>query len=247
MIENVSDRSPLHEWLGVDGIDNMLSVGRIDNGHRASIKHIEGMPYSARLNKKRSREFRRLQRKLSELGEVTFERVCESFDVILRFEEFLLLETRSWKGRRGTSIHTLKKDAAFARQSVVDLAREGNCEIFSLRLDDSAIASIILFKAGASYYPWKITFNEEYSRFSPGTLLMVNMTEELTYRTGFSYGDSLAKYGNSWMSHLWPDTTEFSTLILGKDADSVEGIASRIRMSSAGKSFLKRLLRVGQA
>ncbi len=195
------------------------------------------------LNAKRRRENSRLYRKLSELGKVEFEKAEKFWDVLVRFEEFLLLETRSWKGRGGTSIHTIKRDAAFARQSVCDMARQGKCEIYSMRLDNKAVASTILFKSSGNYFPWKTAFDSSYAAYSPGSQLMLRLSDDIIARPDFKRADSLAKFGNSWMTALWPDQTAYHRLIMAGTGVEAEDISRRLQLLDTSRQMLKKIFR----
>lgn len=194
------------------------------------------------LSKKRHREHRRLSNKLSELGELKFERVDTFMDVLLRFEEFLLLEVKGWKGRKGTSMQRLKKASVFARQAVTDFAAVGKCEIFSLRLDGNAIAIIINFHQDGHNYPWKIAFDEDYASRSPGSVLMYHLSQELLQRPNFVMADSLAKPGKSWLSAIWRDNTSFSDIIVGPTNKIVKNVQNSIPFKVRLKNFAKKIL-----
>lgn len=234
--------SPLGHALADLDKNSPISTSMAEMGERASIQMENGKTPELPINKKRMREYTRLEKKLSALGTVSHEKATDTFDVLLRLEEYLLMETRGWKGRRGTSIHAIKRDAAFARQSVMDLAREGRCEIFTLRVNDFAIASTILFIMNGHYYPWKICFNESFARYSPGTQLMLKLTADITSRKDFRHADSLAHFGRSWMSALWPTTTVFDSWVLAADQKSADAVMERISLSSRSKNLVKRLL-----
>lgn len=195
------------------------------------------------LSKKRHREHRRLRNKLAELGELEFERVDSFMDVLLRFEEFLLLEVNGWKGRKGTSMQMLKKASVFARQAVTDFAVEGKCEIFSLRLDGKAIAVIIDFHQDGRHYPWKIAFDEKYANRSPGSVLIYHMSKEIMARPGFKMADSLARPGKSWLSSIWHDNTSFSDIIVGPSKKIVKSVHRSKPLMVHLKSLVKKILR----
>ncbi|MBL1406096.1 MAG: hypothetical protein COC17_05515 [Hyphomicrobiales bacterium] len=194
------------------------------------------------LSSKRQREHRRLSTKLSELGQLEFERVDEFMDVLLRFEEFLLLEVKGWKGRKGTSMQMLKKASVFARQAVTDFASAGKCEIFSLRLDGNAIAIVINFHQDGRNYPWKIAFDEKYANRSPGSVLMYHMSQELLTRPDFVMADSLAKPGKSWLSAIWHDHTSFNDIIVGPSNKVVNSVKNSIPLKTRLKDFAKKIL-----
>ncbi|MCB1384545.1 MAG: GNAT family N-acetyltransferase [Nitratireductor sp.] len=213
-----------------------------EEGHRAAIAR--RMEPGAVPGRKHRRELRRLGNRLAELGEVRYEVAETPFDVLLRFEEYLLMETRTWKGRRGTSIHAMKRHAAFARQTVSDLAAEGRCRIYSMRLDGNPLAAIILFTMNGTYMPWKITFDEHYARFSPGTQLMVRMTDALLAEPGFRMADSLAHTGRSWMSLLWPDEIALRTHAIAATAEEARQLVQigqlRDRLRAIARKWLRR-------
>jgi len=222
---------------------NGLATEIIPTGNRAAIFRRTGSDPDKRLSPKRKRELNRLQNRLSELGSLDFEIAADPFDILLRLEEFLLMEARGWKGRKGTSIHALKRNAAFARQSVFDMAKEGKSAIYSLRLDGRAISSLIVFKSAGCYYPWKTAFLEPYRTYSPGKLLMHRFLETVESSAEFRHLDSLAHVGSSWMSHLVPSEVETKTLVLAGDQNKATHLADQFRRRDDLKSMIKRLLR----
>lgn len=196
------------------------------------------------LGKKRIRELARLEKKIAEIGKVQFESVTEKMDILLRFEEFLLLEMKGWKGKKGTSMQLLKKTSAFARLAVTELADQGKAEIFSLRLDNRSIATIIIFKIDGRYYPWKIAFDEDYAHRSPGSILIYAMSKAILNRPDYKMADSLAKPGKSWISSVWRDELQFSEFIIGPDDSLVENISNSGTLKTKAKQFIKHILKL---
>ena len=217
-----------------------LGLCRVDAGTRAGLDAASDTQYPG---KKRQRELNRLLRKLGEAGTVDFELASSQFDVLLRFEEYLLIETRSWKGRRGTSIQAIKRHAAFARQAVCDLAREGRCQVLSMRLDGKPLASMILLSMNGYYYPWKITFDEHYARYSPGSLLMARLSDYLRSLPDFSMADSLAKTGTSWMDLFWRDKIVLQNVAIAASTKEAEKLIRRAALPERLRSVARKLLR----
>ena len=194
---------------------------------------------------KRRKELARLRRRLEEYGSLEFER-AENFETVrLWFEEFLLLETRSWKGRRGTSLHIIRKNAAFARQTVAALSRQKRAIICSLRLDGRPIASIILLRSGNRFYPWKTAFDENYASSSPGAQLIIAMSRYLVEKPGFALADSLAT-GDSWIDHLWRDRLEIGTFVVATQigvGDAAQKCLRAVQRRRTVREWAKRTLR----
>lgn len=194
------------------------------------------------LNPKRRRENARLLRKLYDLGVVEFEMAETFWDVLVRFEEFLLLETRSWKGRKGSSIHIIRKTAAFARQAIAALAKQGRATIYSLRLDGQVIASLIMLRSANRYYPWKTAFDEHYRAYAPGMQLMLATSRHLLATPGFGQADSLARE-DSWMDRLWPEKMRLATLVVSHDPLRAGAAIAAISRLEAAKALARRILR----
>ena len=200
-------------------------------------------------SKKRARELRRQFNKLGELGELQLEKADEFWEVMIRYEEFLLLETKSWKGRRGTSIHVLKRTAAFARQATANLVREKKCVIYSVRLDGKVISSMIVFKSRNQFYLWKIAFAEEYARYSVGKQLAVFVSQDLLGEKNFEGADSLATSDNNLMNQIWYDRMKLCNLTIGLGESEIqaktnaEKIVEAVGRKDRAKTWVKSMIR----
>ena len=118
------------------------------------------------------------------------------------FESFLALEKASWKGAQGTALLSDPRDAAFVRRLFQGLAAERNASVALLRVDGEAIAAQVLMYCGATAYTWKTAFNAEYSKYSPGALLIDKVTDELFAGPDILAINSCAAEG-SFMAQLW--------------------------------------------
>lgn len=239
LVENVAAQTVFEQLATGIKRRSQLGVCQLPAGSRAALMANSGTHYPG---KKRQRELNRLLRKLTELGTVDFELAETPIDVMLRFEEYLLIETRSWKGRRGTSIQAIKRHAAFARQAVSDLAGEGRCRVLSMRLEGKPLASMILLSMNGCYYPWKIAFDEHYARFSPGALLMARLSEYLHSLPDFRMADSLAKTGKSWMDLFWCEKIELQNVALAASEKEAENLVRRAALPEKLRSMLRRML-----
>ena len=239
-VESDSVKSLLQAMTG-SGLST-VTAGRTSRaalvGDGRDNKHLKGS--FPPISRKRRHEYTRQLRKLSELGEVEFSDASDFWDVMTRFEEFLVLETRSWKGRKGTSIHILRKTAAFARQSVAALADRGRASIHTLRLDGRAIASLIVLRSGDHYFPWKTAFDETYAPYSPGAHIMLHATRQMIARDGFAFADSLARR-SVWLEHVWPDRLPLASVLVG--SSQMTPVLNRTRKAIARRNRLKLLAR----
>jgi|GEM_PF-1973444 len=199
------------------------------------------------INSKKRRNYQRQMRRLSENGELQLEKVDNYQDVILRFEEFLLLESSGWKKRQRTSMLTIKQTAAFARQAVTELSKFGESAIYSIRLDDRSVASLVMLMSNGTYFPWKIAIDEHYARFSPGALLMYSVSEALADDADFVRADSLASSSSQLVNPIWKQRMEMGALILpvGSSAEStIDQLSKAINRKEKLRTLAKRLLKI---
>ena len=118
------------------------------------------------------------------------------------FETFLNLEQASWKGAEGTALLSDPQDAAFVRRLFQNLAAERNASVALLRINGEAIAAQVLMYCGETAYTWKTAFNETFSKYSPGALLIDKITEELLSGSEIRAMNSCAAEA-SFMGQLW--------------------------------------------
>lgn len=139
--------------------------------------------------------------RLSALGPVDIVNDRAPQDVRDGFEVFLDLEAKSWKGASGTALLSEEDDAAFARRLIGDLAARGCASVALLRLSGKPVAAQVLLYSGSMAYTWKTAFDAEFSRFSPGALLIDKVTDAL-FADGIARIESCSPEG-SFMAQLW--------------------------------------------
>lgn len=162
---------------------------------------------------KRRKEMRRLLRRLEDHGTVSLASVVGP-ETVNRFDLFLDLEASGWKGRGETALGSKVQTAAFSREAVEALARLGHVRIDELRVGDKLVASLVSFVDGGSVFTWKIAFDEDYARYSPGAQLVMHAFQENLALPDFRVADSLAVPGHSMIEPLWRGRIELGTLLL---------------------------------
>lgn len=129
------------------------------------------------------------ERALHRAGEVEIVSLRKAH-AVAAFPEFLKLEQAGWKGRAGSALADLPREAAYMRGNIEAFADADQLSIDVIRLDGSAIAMGLVVEAGSSSTFWKTAFDERFSRFSPGILLDMAVTRRL-----FSEGRPLLDSG----------------------------------------------------
>jgi len=169
------------------------------------------------------REFRRLKRRLGEAGKVEHIVARTADEIRLAMEAFLTLEASGWKGRERTAMAIDRYRAAFAREALHRLSEQDLCRIHSLTLDGRPIACLIVLVEAGIAYTWKTAYNEAYAQFSPGTLLMIEVTKQHLDDPNIMATDSCAVPDHPVMSRLWSERKPVGTLVVGLTPDADRG------------------------
>ncbi len=179
------------------------------------------------------RELQRQWRKLEETGELSYNVARQPSEIRLRMEQFLLLEAAGWKGRGRTAMINDRYRAAFAREAITNLAETDSVRIHTLDFDGKAIAAMIVFLAGGEAYTWKTAYDETFARFSPGKLLVAQLTEWHLDDANIVRSDSCAVPDHPVMSRFWEEREEMGTLVIGlqQNADrDVRQVAAQLHL-----------------
>jgi hypothetical protein len=151
--------------------------------------------------------------RLSALGIVDIVNDRTPDGVEAAFETFLKMEKASWKGEQGTALLSSSHDAAFVRRLLRNLAARRDASVALLRVDGAAIAAQVLMYCGATAYTWKTAFDAGFGKYSPGTLLVDRITEELFAGQQVTAINSCAAE-ESFMGQLWAGRRNMADLLI---------------------------------
>lgn len=193
----------------------MRRVEETDRHQRAFLKSDLGEEeyLSTHIRKKKRKEFNRLWNRLSELGEVRFS-THDGTDVEDWLKRFLRLEAAGWKGKRGTALKADREQRAYFEKLCRGAQAEGKLHCTELTLDGRPVAMLSSFRAGDGLYTFKIAFDEDYARFSPGTLLMLKLIGEVLKDERAAWADSCAVPGHPMIDHIWAERREMRSVVV---------------------------------
>ncbi len=169
------------------------------------------------LSKKKAKEYRRLAQRLSEQGDMQFERLQPGADVQPWLDEFLGLEASGWKGREGSAFASTPADRRYFTDVVTQAHARGRLALHALRLDGVAIAMKCNFVGSDGAWSFKIGFEEKYAKYSPGVLLeLENIRSAFDERSerSFPWMDSCAKPDHPMIDHLWRSGRAIETRVM---------------------------------
>ncbi|MBD3774306.1 MAG: GNAT family N-acetyltransferase [Rhodobacteraceae bacterium] len=151
---------------------------------------------------RRRSDFRRYRRRAEELGGVSLAMHspdAAAFDAL--FDEAIAVELRSWKREAGSAIACNPDKEAFFRQYLRAASAAGQCRIAFMRIDGRPVAMQLAVVSGGHYWLYKIGYDEDFSRCSPGNLLMLHAVGEAV-RAGLSAFEFMGE-AEGWIAELW--------------------------------------------
>jgi len=148
--------------------------------------------------------FRRRLRNLERLGRVRFARVEAEADRGTALRELVALHQTRWQPRGGSS--------AFDRPALVDFHEElsglalarGWLRLFTLRLDDAAVAAVYGFRYRNTFYFYQSGFDPRHARASVG-LIAVGLSIKAAVEEGVTEYDFL--HGDEGYKFHWARRT----------------------------------------
>ena len=200
---------------------------------------------AAALDKERLRNWRRQRRRLSEQGK--FEtRVLQPDDDPERWiEQFLRLEASGWKGQEKTALGMIESSEAIFRASARNGFALGKLQMLGLFLDEKPIALKCNYLTGAGGFTFKIAYDENYARYSPGVLLELDNIEQMHRRPGLEWLDSCAVPDHAMMNRIWKERRTIQSVTLATSrwiGNSVVGLMPLLRALRAILSNKKSCL-----
>ncbi|HEY4343589.1 MAG TPA: GNAT family N-acetyltransferase [Parvibaculum sp.] len=174
---------------------------------RAFLKSdLDGEAYlAAHMRKKKRKEYNRLWNRLAETGELKFETPGAELDLNRWLESFFELERSGWKGKRGTALAERPNERAFFEAMCREAQRAGKFHAAEIAVDGKPLAMLASFVAGGGAYSFKIAYDENFARYSPGALLMMKAIGAFHDDPRIGWVDSCAIPNHPMIDHIWAE------------------------------------------
>ncbi|HME05760.1 MAG TPA: GNAT family N-acetyltransferase [Bryobacteraceae bacterium] len=156
------------------------------------------------VSRKSQLEFQRRERRLAELGALEYRTVNAPCQVDAWLEDFLKLEAAGWKGETGgRAFAAYEPDAEYFRTITREAFRRGRVMLLSLTLDGKPIAMRHTLLAGEGAFAFRTAYDETYAKYSPGTLLELEVMRRLRQNPGVRWMDSCAAPRHVLLNRIW--------------------------------------------
>jgi CelD/BcsL family acetyltransferase involved in cellulose biosynthesis len=126
-------------------------------------------------NSRRRADLRRAERRAEKLGALRCEIMSPTeADLGPLLDELFRVEAAGWKGRARTALAHDPVRGAFFRRYAAAAASTGILRLCFLRIGDRAAAVQLAVQTGERFWLFKVGYDDEFARCSPGALLMRN-------------------------------------------------------------------------
>jgi len=134
------------------------------------------MPPNAKLRS----QLRQARRRLAEQGPLIFRRVATADREAL--QRFYRLEASGWKGKEGSAILCHEATKNFYDEMADSAARFGYFSLYMLELNGQLLAGHYSFTHRGRCYSPKVAYDENFSQFAPGHLVMQEILRDCAAR-----------------------------------------------------------------
>lgn len=159
-------------------------------------------------------EMRRRSRRFGEAGAVRLDAV----ETVAELEDwvtgFLSLEARGWKGTVAGAMACDQSRGEFLLRTVTEAFLRDQVELLTLRLDGRPVAMKCNFLCGTTGFAFKIAFDEELARFSPGVLLELEAIRRAHENPRLVWMDSCAVPDHFMINRLWSERRPITRLLV---------------------------------
>lgn len=246
-ISGLLEDGPVHQGLKAAASALGRPCPTVHRHERAALMStLEPEAYlSATLRPKKRKELRRLANRLSELGTVSFSVLDHAEQLPAWCDAFLALEAAGWKGLRGSAFANDSATATFFRDAIHGAFAAGKLDFQRLDLDGRAIAMLVNFRTPPGSWSFKIAYDEEMARFSPGVLIELENLRRVLDDRSIEWMDSCAVEDHPMINSLWGERRAIVQVSVPLSGARRQAIFRACRMLETGSAAARRLLGKG--
>ncbi len=235
-INGLAENGPVHRGLKA-AAKRADTVHRVERAMLQSDLDAEGYWTSA-VRKKKRKEINRLENRLAELGELQFSTLESDEEAMRWIDDFLVLEKKGWKGEAGSALGCDPAISEFFRASCLGAQRAGKLDFHRLDLDGKPIAMLVNFLTAPGGFSYKIAFDEDYARYSPGVLLE-RYNLRILDRADIEWVDSCASEDHPMINSLWRERRQIVRVTVPLSGWRNRIIFSACRSAETGFGWIK--------
>jgi len=186
------------------------------------------------------RGYKRQLRNLNKLGQVEFRLGTDPKSASCWSQWFLDLEAEGWKGREGTAMKQHPYKAAFFQNLLTSGMEQNRLEMIGLFLNGEPIALGCTLLSNTGGFTYKIAFDEQYKKYSPGILLQLHITERFLNDQGLQWLDSCAIPNHPMIDRLWQERKSIQHMLISTGSPIVNLMVSSLPLLRAMKRIVRK-------
>ena len=212
VLDKLPTDGPVGAALGDMAARRKLAVVEDHSFERGILRQPEPGEHVLAVSGKHRREMDRMTRRLEDAldGALCVTDEADDDDTV---EALLRFEAQGWRGAAGVAALDTS-GAAFVRESVARLRRQGRLQLPTLRFGGKMVAALLCVTAGDTTYWLRIAHDVAYEQFSPGVTLMIAVSESIVDLEPGSVFDSCADRGHRTINRLWRDRRTLTTTVV---------------------------------
>jgi CelD/BcsL family acetyltransferase involved in cellulose biosynthesis len=141
---------------------------------------------------------------------VTVDRAAGAVEAAV--EQFLALESKGWKGRSRTALSCRSGHDRFFREMCQGFADQGRLMFLSLEAGPRVVAQNTALVAGEGLFGFKRAYDEEFARWSPGSLLDLDVLDWFHRSAPLAWLDTCSAPDDGNGSRAFGDRRPLSTV-----------------------------------
>jgi CelD/BcsL family acetyltransferase involved in cellulose biosynthesis len=127
--------------------------------------------YYKSLSRKTRRAFAGAHNRLDRLDDVRFVFLPNGDSPESRVQDFIRVDSASWRGKAGVAIDSDPSVLSFYREAIQRLAQLGWLEWHFMEVDNRAVAAQLAVKMGRRLIIKRISYDESFASYGPGNIL----------------------------------------------------------------------------
>lgn len=212
----VSGEGPFHQAL-VDTLNERLSLSFVSDLYSRAIFRPRASAddyLREAMSREHRKDARRKLRRLAELGPLEYTELKPDGDIEGWLQNFMQLEVRGWKGELGGALASNEANRDYFRAVAKEAFRQGRLKMFALEVNGERVAQKCNFLAENGSFAFKIAYDENYARFSPGLLVEIENINRLHETPETEWMDSCAAPVHFMINRLWLDRRTIQTVLI---------------------------------
>jgi hypothetical protein len=212
----VSGEGPFHHAL-VDSLNERLILSFVSEVYtRAMFKPAANTDdyLRAAMSREHRKDLRRKAKRFAERGHFEYTALEPDGDVDGWLEDFMQLEVKGWKGELGGALASNEANRAYFLAMAKEAFRRGRLRMLALEFNGARVAQKCNFLAENGAFAFKIAYDENHARYSPGLLLEVENIRRLHETPEIEWMDSCAVPVHFMINRLWLARRTIQTVLL---------------------------------